>query len=260
MIDRYSGWPCVSPLARTDTQSVIACLGDWMMDFGIPVSLRTDGGPQFRSEFHKWCEELKIVHELSSAYYPISNGHAEAGVKSMKMLLEKHKCDWVAFRQALLHWRNMPRADGLSPAQRVFNRNQRTRNPAHPSTYHRLTEGQIHDADTRRRECKEYTSDLYDSHSRELPKLQAGSLVRVQDPQNKKWEKTAVIKEPREDGRSYVIESEGRWSVRNRRHLIPISIESLPQSKPSDHQQTPPSSVARDKGSRIKKPPTRLNL
>lgn len=76
-------------MTKIDTQAVTTCLTNWMLEFGIPVSIQTDGGPQFRSEFDTWCKEMGIKHELSSAYYPASNGHAEAGVKSMKLLLEK---------------------------------------------------------------------------------------------------------------------------------------------------------------------------
>ena len=51
LMDRYSGWPLVKPLKKLDTASVTSTLEDWFLDYGKPVSLRSDGGPQFRQHF-----------------------------------------------------------------------------------------------------------------------------------------------------------------------------------------------------------------
>ena len=80
LMERYSDWPLVKPLKKLDTASVTSTLEDWFLDYGKPVSLRSDGGPQFRQDFAHWCKEQDIKHELSSAYHHESNGHAEVGV------------------------------------------------------------------------------------------------------------------------------------------------------------------------------------
>ena len=51
LMDRYSGWPLVKPLKKLDTASVTSILEVWFLDYGKPVSLRSDGGPQFRQDF-----------------------------------------------------------------------------------------------------------------------------------------------------------------------------------------------------------------
>lgn len=229
MVDRYSGWPCVSKMNKIDSSAVTERLSDWMVDYGIPVSIRTDGGPQFRSDFDKWCTTMNIKHELSAPYHPESNGHAEAGVKAMKTLLEKCSSDWVTFRSALLQWRNTPRSDGLSPAQWLFNRRQRTLNPAHPNNYSRLSDQQIAEAEEKREEINSATKMRKDEHSKKLQPLPIGSSVRVQDPVNGKWRSTATIHDIRDNGRSYIIQENGRHFIRNRRHLIPNQcVEELP--------------------------------
>ena len=116
LMDRYSVWPLMKPLKKLDTASVTSTLEDWFLDYGKPVSLRSDGGSQFRQDFAHWCKEQDIKHELSSAYHHESNGHAEVGVREMKNLLAKAKT-YKAFRHALREWRNTPRYDGLSPSQ-----------------------------------------------------------------------------------------------------------------------------------------------
>ena len=115
LMDRYSGWPLVKPLKKLDTAAVTMVLDDWFLEHGKPVNLRSDGGPQFRKEFVQWCKNQNINHQLSSAYNPQSNGHAEVGVREMKNLLAKTK-NYKDFRHALREWRNTPRYDGLSPA------------------------------------------------------------------------------------------------------------------------------------------------
>ncbi|XP_059080065.1 uncharacterized protein K02A2.6-like [Tigriopus californicus] len=89
MVDRFTGWPCVSRLSRLDTRTIKDILEDWFADYGIPQHLRSDGGPQFRNDFAEFCRRTHIHHELSSAYHPASNGHAESAVKAMKTLLQK---------------------------------------------------------------------------------------------------------------------------------------------------------------------------
>ena len=79
-MDRYSGWPLVKPLKKLDTASVTSTLEDWFFDYGKPLSIRSDGGPQFRNDFVKWCKDQDITHQLSSAYHHESNGHVEVAV------------------------------------------------------------------------------------------------------------------------------------------------------------------------------------
>ena len=87
--DRFSGWPMVAKLTKLETSAITNVLTDWFVDVGKPLRLRSDGGPQFRSEFADWCQEQGIEHELASPDHHESNGHAESAVKAMKHLLAK---------------------------------------------------------------------------------------------------------------------------------------------------------------------------
>lgn len=68
MVDKYSSWLRVSPLHKTNTAAIIKIIQRWFMDYGIPCSIRSDGGPQFRSEFKTFCTNMGIQHELVSPY------------------------------------------------------------------------------------------------------------------------------------------------------------------------------------------------
>ena len=116
LADRYSGWPMVKRLTKLNTKSITSILDDWFIDMGKPVRLRSDGGPQFRSEFEDWAKKENITHELSSPNHHQSNGHAEVTVREMKYLLTKTERNWQKFRLALREYRNTPQFDGLSPS------------------------------------------------------------------------------------------------------------------------------------------------
>jgi hypothetical protein len=209
-------------LCSITSKSISEALTDWFNDFGIPEKIRTDGGPQFRSEFQEFCKSLHIHHELSSPYHPESNGHAESAVKAMKKLLQKCP-NWNSFRSALLEWRNVPRSDGLSPAQWFFGRQQRTRTPAHPHVFSRISDSAFLDAEERREEEMDQVKGK--AKKAVLPPFKIGEKVRVQDPKSKQWNSFAIITDIRRNKRSYVIEFDnGRTSIRNRRFLRKANI------------------------------------
>ena len=91
-VDRLSGFPALHLFSRGDTTSrqVIRALRENFVTLGVPVRLRTDGGPQFTShDFKAFMRRWGVRHVLSSPHYPASNGHAEAAVKSLKSLVAK---------------------------------------------------------------------------------------------------------------------------------------------------------------------------
>ena len=52
-VDWYSGWPLVKQLRKLDTSVIIGIFEEWLYEYGRPLRLRTDNGPQFRTEFDK---------------------------------------------------------------------------------------------------------------------------------------------------------------------------------------------------------------
>ena len=71
---------------RTSTSNVLMQLEMWFPDFGWPLFIRSDNGPQFGSEFAFFFKSHGVTHELSSPYNPESNGLAEAAMKNMPWL------------------------------------------------------------------------------------------------------------------------------------------------------------------------------
>lgn len=203
LVDRYSGYPFVEYLPKTSTSDVLKRLDKIFQHFGYPKRIRSDGGPQFRSEFEEYCEDHNIVHETSSPYYPESNGHAEAAVKNMKHLLEKCGGSWDKFNEALLEWRNMPKANKASPHELMFGRGGNTNLPVAPLN---------------------------------LPKFNIGDEVLVQNPKNKRWDRRGIILRIRDSNKSFEIKVDDKIIIRNQKylHLAISANEDSPNSSSGD--------------------------
>jgi len=214
--DRYSGMVWCDRLRSTTTEKVTSTLLSWFFDFGFPVSIRTDGGPQFRGPFDEWCQENGIIHQLSSPYNPQSNGQAEAGVKTAKRLVQKLDANMRQFSMHLFSWRNTPRPDGLAPADLFFGRRQRSTLPS-------AVPPPISPPVPEREKASLAAKQRHDSHSRLLSPLLPGTRVHVQTPAGP-WgeEEATVVAARRPDGLSYTVKIGDKEVIRNRRYLRPI--------------------------------------
>ena len=249
LVDRYSGYLWVKRFTKLTSSAVISHLNDWFLEYGFPERLRSDGGPQFRSEFASYCVDNNIVHELTSPYNSQANGLAESAVKAVKTLLSKCKDTGEDFKLALSAWRNTPRADGFSPTQMFYGRRQRT--PAIPTLpfHHQEDVDRDRGQQARRRKLNEKIKE-HDVHAHALSKLNIGDPVHVQNPFNKKWDTSAIIVAPRDDGQSYIIKYDGKEYIRNRIFLRPAASASHDlvedaTSAPSHDPSPGPSTVSK---------------
>ena len=139
LVDRFSGYVCCTKLRSTTSAAIIYQLTAWFNLLGWPKNIRSDGGPQYRSDFNHFCIKNNICHELTSPHNPQANGLSESGVKNAKRLLLKCEITGEDFQRSLQAWRNIPRPDGYSPAQLLTGRRQLTGLPTLPS-HHLLTD------------------------------------------------------------------------------------------------------------------------
>ena len=235
MVDRYSGYPFAKVLTRLGTSTVVKVLRAWFCDYGFPIAIRTDGGPQFRSEFDEFCKRFNIRHELSSAYNPRSNGLAESAVKNIKHLILKCLNCEEDLDLAISEFRNCPRADGFSPAQRLFGRRQRGLLPALPATLAPIDRDAADKAKDAALRDLQVQHDARASKSA-LPELAVGTYVHCQHPVSGKWDTRGEVVSVRDNRRSYNVKlDDGRITLRNRRFLRPIfSAVQNPNSEDAD--------------------------
>ena len=157
----------------------------------------------------------------------------------MKHLLGK-TASYDKFRFALREWRNTPRYDGLSPAQWLYGRRQRTEAVAIPHAYKRITEEEFSEHEARRGKRMKKDKGNADKASRSLEPLRPGDIVYVQDPKSSRWDSTARITEKR-SRRSYIIEADGRKYLKNRKFLRPC-----PRPNPPDDGESGPTEATPD--------------
>ena len=222
LVDRFTGWPLVKRLTKLDTGAIINVLEEWFFEYGKPVRLRSDNGPQFRSEFQDWCKKMDIVSELSSSYNHQANGAAECAVREMKKLLEKTDQNWNRFRRALREYRNTPRFDGLSPAQWLFGQRQRTDAVASPMTYARISDEQFKKHLELRGCMQDRVAEKFKS-PRSKEQFHPGDKVVVQDHRTKRWSIEAVIVKSISK-RSFRLTDGSREFTRNRKFLRKVPV------------------------------------
>uniref|UniRef100_A0A672MIM7 Integrase catalytic domain-containing protein n=1 Tax=Sinocyclocheilus grahami TaxID=75366 RepID=A0A672MIM7_SINGR len=175
---------------------------------GIPQQLMTDN------------------HVTSSPNYPRSNGLAERGVRSAKHLLEKCARDGSDVYAVLLNLRNTPR-DGLpSPAQCLLSRRTRSLIPLVPSQLTPRVESNVQAALFALRQKGKRS---HDKSARCLSPLEPGQTVRMETTCG--FDKLATVSGKALQPNSYVVQSNGKAYVRNRRHLLQVP-ESNPINSP----------------------------
>ena len=225
----------------------------------------------------------------SSAHYPQSNGQAEAAVKAAKNLVIKEAAagdlNTDAFRQALLEFRNTPRACGRSLAEMLYGHQLRSIVSAHWSAFVSQWQNFIR-AHDRQVEIDAATKAKYDESARQLPALHIGTKVRIHDHATKLWSHTGeIVRVGSKSGRprSYQVKfTNGSLLWRNRRHLRPVRdasgeerrngattptqttsspMESSPSSQPATGEMTPSDRAAERprRSAESKKTPSRFN-
>ena len=261
--DRKTGWPCVAKLGRScSSADVIRALRRWFPDLGVPTQLVTDGGPQFASrQFADFCSRWQIDHVTSTPHYPQSNGHAEAAVKAMKLLIRKTtsngNLDVDEFQRGLLEWRNTPAADRLSPAQKLFGRTLPSFVMAHHSSFAPEWQTAADDADAVSHRLDTQRREAYDQHAKSLRHLPLGTRVVVQDPRTKLWSTTGTVVAIGAHRDYYVKLPSGRVFWRNRRFLRPL-VTAVP---PDPALPTPtPTPAPTRRSSRRRQRPRRLHI
>ncbi|KAJ8366663.1 hypothetical protein AAFF_G00345590 [Aldrovandia affinis] len=78
VVDYYSRYYEYDILTSTTTEKVIDSLESIFSRHGLPVTLKSDNGPQFKSElFREYCENNGITHLRTTAKWAQANGEVE---------------------------------------------------------------------------------------------------------------------------------------------------------------------------------------
>ena len=78
IVDNFSTFVCLYPANSTSTRDFVKAFLSWVGIFGVPKTLRSDGGSQFTSNMAQALKDLlKYQHIVVIPYHPQANSMAE---------------------------------------------------------------------------------------------------------------------------------------------------------------------------------------
>ena len=181
-VDYYSNFWEVDRLTSTTSAAIILKLKNHFARYGCPDRLISDNGPQFiSSEFTRFAKEWNFEHRTNSPGNSKANGKVESAVKTAKNLIRKALDSRTDPYIAILDYRNTP-TQGMesSPVQRLMNRGTRTLLPTAKALLQPRTpqiDREMKDLANRQAQQSKY----YNQHTRDLPALAEGDVVRTNE-------------------------------------------------------------------------------
>ncbi len=130
VVDAYSKWLEVVPLAAANSTNTIDCLRNIFATHGLPKMIVSDNGSQFTSsEFQAFMKTNAIKHVCSSPYHPSTNGLAERAVQSFKEHMKRLVGSVNQRLATFLFWyRLIPHTTtGVAPAELLLGRRPQSR-------------------------------------------------------------------------------------------------------------------------------------
>jgi transposase InsO family protein len=128
VVDYYSRFYEYHILRSTTTDKVIDAMEEMFSRHGLPLTIKTDNGPQFKAaEFDAYCTANGITHVKVTPKWAQANGEVERQNRSMEKRIKIARAeglDWKnELRRYVTKYRGLPQTTtGKSPAELMFNR------------------------------------------------------------------------------------------------------------------------------------------
>ena len=136
VIDYYSRWFEVAYMKEITTEKTIQQLDKMFFTHGLPLSIRTDNGPQFISQgFKDYCASMGIRNYRVIPKWPQANGEVERQNESLLKRIQiaySENTDYKSeISQYMTAYRSIPHpSTGKSPSEMLYGRKIRTKMPA----------------------------------------------------------------------------------------------------------------------------------
>ncbi|XP_057681919.1 uncharacterized protein K02A2.6-like [Corythoichthys intestinalis] len=134
VIDYYSRYYEYEILQSTTAEKVIDSLENIFSRHGLPISIRSDCGPQYMSaQFQAFCQENGIEHVKTTPKWAQANGEVErqnASLMKRIRIAQSEGLDWKKeLRKYVTIYRSIDHATTGSPAELMFKRKIRGKLP-----------------------------------------------------------------------------------------------------------------------------------
>ena len=223
MADRFTGYLWAKHLKKLTSKDCIDTLNGWFRHFGYPWHLRSDGAANFTSaEFEQFMKDHNINHQVSSAYYSESNGHAEVNIRSLKAMVKKSKND-EELQNMILEFNACPLTNGaLSPMESMFGYRKKTNIPMFRHQAGRINDSTFARSNNIKTKYREKDAAYKNAKARKAPfkPLNIDTPVFIYCRRTKKWSLRGKIIALGDSPRCYKILAEnGATYFRNRKYL-----------------------------------------
>lgn len=190
VVDYFSRFFEVAVTKSVTSGKMISCLEAMFATHGLPMSIKTDNGPQFVSEeFEVYLKDNNIEHRTSTPLWPQANGEVERQNRSLlKAMRVAHSegRDWrKELQKFLLGYRSTPHTTtGVSPAKLLFGREIRSKLPGVEELRSASNDSEVLDRDRERKQKgKDYADNLRGACE---SNLKEGDKVLLQKPKTDK--------------------------------------------------------------------------
>ena len=246
VVDYYSRYYEYAIMTSTTTVKVIDNLEENFSRHCLPTTIKSDNGPQFRSEeFQEYCKQNGIVHLKTTPNWPQANGEVERQNSSLMKrigIAQAERLVWKKeLRRYVTKYRGIDNATtGKSPVELWFNRKIKGKLPELHADYRPDLE--IRDRDA---EVKAKTKAYADKFMNERPPdVQVGDQVLVRQEKKDKFStpfNPSPFQVVSKTGNSVVVESQGGTQYsRNTFHVkkfmseTPMSAIKAPSAVPGE--------------------------
>ena len=255
VVDYYSRFFEIEFTKSTTSEKIVSMLSKIFVTHGLPLSLRTDNGPQFVSDyFEKYLEENGIEHRRTTPLWPQANGEIERQNRSILKRLRIAQAEGRNWKSEmdnfLVMYRSTPHSTtGVSPAELLFGRRIRTKLP-HLQEF--SIDDEVRDRDSERKKKGKVYADCRRNACES--EIQEGDKVLLRQEKENKLStpfKQSPFTVVQKNGNSVLVEADGVQYRQNVTHVkkylerdddvLPATSKSSDVSEAQRATQTSPS-------------------
>lgn len=143
IVDYFSRFIEVIVMKQITASMTIKALHETFCRFGMPETLKTDNGPQFKSEeFKGFCDQFGIIIRKTTPYWPQANGEVErvnGMIKKHLKISQVEDTDWKwDLRMCVLMYNSTPHSTtGVAPSVLMFGRIMKDKLPSVSGNFNR---------------------------------------------------------------------------------------------------------------------------
>ena len=147
--------------------------------------------------------------------------------------------DMDKWTRGILQYRNTPKINGKSPAQTLFGHPVQDMIPAHRRSFASQWQKAADEAEKSAVHNKNKVIRKYNENAQDLPRLQIGNKVAIQNHKTKLWDIYGTIVDIGHHRKYFIKLQSGRVLTRNRRYIR----RRYGYAMPSDQPNEPPANI-----------------